>query len=440
VGARGATWLLLQESDGVREALVRLFAESAYLSDLLISHPELLDALVLRGRGGERPPRGLEELTAELLPELAARRDAQDAIIALRTFQVAELLRIGLCELSSALPAPGIACPFLSSLGGACVRGADFVAVREMRARHGEPLRADGTPLGRAILALGSLGSGWMTWGSDLDLAFVFEDPEAEGPSGPRDPRTWMPRWAQRVVTGLSTPTPEGRCYGVDLRLRPESGGAPVVVGISGFAAYYRERARPWERIALCRASVVAASDPGMAQRLHATLEEVTRCSPGAGSALVAEAREMRRRQQVEIARESDRRYALKTGTGGLSDVEFAVACLQMTRDPGSPSAFEPDPLRALHTLRDAGAVSPAEHAALAEGYCFLRRAEARLRLRAGQAADALEFPSAASSRVAAALGFPSADALAAGLRRTRASVAAAAGSLLRRAEAGGAA
>jgi len=424
VGARGTTYMLLHENPSVMETLVRLFASSAFLSELLVAHPELLDALVLRGRGGERDLRTADLLWEELRPQLEARPEGDDAMLALRTFHTTELLRVGLADLGDALPG-GVAGPPLTAIAVACVRGAHRLAHREMLPRHGDLPGAEGGTRPTAVLAFGSLGSGWMSYGSDLDLSFLYADGPDTPSTGsrPLDPRRWAARWSQRVVTALTAQTREGRCYEVDLRLRPDGNRGALVVPRSGFEAYYRDRAHPWERIALCRARVVSCSDPGFADDLDDALADARTLGPASGAAIVAEARRMRERQRTELAREIEGRMHLKTGRGGLTEVEFAVACTQVTRPPGHPATRIANPLEALQVLTETGDIAAARAEELAAAYRFMRQVESRLRLRSGRGDDVLDGRTPDAGQVAASLGLESADALLQRLRELRAAV-----------------
>jgi glutamate-ammonia-ligase adenylyltransferase len=436
VGARGTTYSLLAENPRVMRTLIRLFAESGYLSELLCAHPELLDALLLRGRGGAP---GAEALRKRLQEQLDAREDPDDAMLAMRTFHTAELLRIGLADLTRDPEDETLPCGPLTDLARACVHGAMEVATRRMLPRHGMLPAADGAARDLAVLGLGSLGSGWVTYGSDVDLVFLYaDDAEDRASTGPRslDPVTWTARWSQRVITALSAPTREGRCYAVDMRLRPDGSGGALVVPISGFAAYLRDRAKPWERIALCRASIAAASTPEVADAVAAALVQAHTSRPADPGEIVREVRRMRRRQRDELAGEGDGRLHLKTGLGGLTEVEFAVACVQTTRRPGHPAAGIADPLEALDVLTQTGDIAPQAAADLALGYRLLRRVEARLRLRSGRSANVLRFPSDEADRVAAALAMGPAAKLKATIDTHRDAIAAAAAQVLSRVEA----
>jgi len=410
-GARGTTYKLLYENPPVMETLVRLFADSAFLSELFIAHPELLDALVLRGQGGERLPRPADALSGELLGELELLGEGDDALSTLRTFHTVELLRIGLSDLGGSLPAPALANPWLSALAVACIRGAERVASRSMLQRHGALLGEDGSPCPLGVVGMGSLGSGWMTYGSDVDMVFVYGRGGAAATSSgdrPLDARVWTARWSQRLISALTVPTREGSCYSVDMRLRPHGQAGLVVVPLDGLISYYEHKARPWERIALCRASAVAASDEQYSERIEQALVGARRAARGGAAELVAEAREMRRRQRTELLSESAGSYDLKLGGGGLADVEFVAACAAASRPEGHLAPSLSDPVAALEALAEDGVLSRDELQALAGGYTFLRAAEGHLRLRSGRGVDRLEFAAPDAARVAHALDFAS--------------------------------
>ena len=423
VGARGTTYELLHENPHAMETLIRLFADSAFLSERFLSHPELLDTLVLRGRGGETRRRGADVLAGELLAELAG-RDEGERLLAMRTFLTTELLRIGLDDLAGALPSPGLPGPWITAAAEATIRGADLVARDAMASRHGVPRKRTGEPAARAIVGFGSLGSSWMSYGSDVDLVFVYDgDLLADSTDGrrPVDPRTWAARQAQRVVTALTAQTREGRCFDVDLRLRPGGGGGGVVVTLDGLGAWYRHRAELWERIAACRARVVAASDPAFGRAVQAALLDARHSTDAA--ATVAEARAMRRRQREELSGEGGARLNLKVGDGSIADVEFAVACAQLTARPDHPARTVADPREALLHLGAEGDLSPDAAGELASAYLFLRRVESTLRLRTGTDATRVDLDDPVADRVAAALGLGDRVALAAALGARRAVV-----------------
>lgn len=409
VGARGTMYELLHENPAVMETLVRLFADSPYLADRFIQHPELLDALVMRGRGGEVGPRGRDAILDDLMRELDGTEE-EAGLLALRTRQTIELLRIGLADLGGALP--GAPSPHLVALAEALLIGADRLASRAMAVRHGTLRTDDGVEVPRGIVGLGSLGSGWLTYGSDLDLILVSR---SEGESDGRrelDGRTFGARHVQRAVTALTASTREGTCYEVDLRLRPGGASGPLCTSIVGMERWYAEHAQPWERLMLSRSRLVWASTPAFGDEVAAALASARRGV--APRVLADEARRMRRRQQEELSAERARVLDLKLGPGGLTEIEFATAC----RQAGHPEAAGiADPVAAAAACGD---LDPGDASILARTYRFLRRVESVLRLRSGGGGH-LHLDSAEAPRIAAAVGFQAVDQLEGAVRSARA-------------------
>ena len=66
---------------------------------------------------------------------------------------------------------------------------------------------------------------------------------------------------------------------------------------------------------------------------------------------------------------------------GPVVDVEFLVQLFQLKYGRGRPDLRKPNTWEALEALRSAGLLSEEEHAALRDGYDFLRRVQSRLRI-----------------------------------------------------------
>lgn len=390
-GGRGTVWALLEENPRAAETLVRLFGASPLLGATFVRHPELLDALVLRGRGGDVPPREAEVLLADLDASHPVSGVEEDDLAALRTWQTVELLRIGLCDLSHSLPAapgdrPGEApLPhrWLSDVARTCVQRTTQLATELLIARHGALLDSDGAMVPMAVVGMGSLGSGWLTYGSDLDLILVHGDGArgSEGPQRPIDPTTWCARWGQRLLSILSVQTAEGRCYEVDLRLRPDGPAGPVATTLSAFGAYLRDGAKPWERIASCRARVVAATDPTFGATVDAAIVQARHLGPGWAATLHGESARMRALQRTELGPNPSPVARIKRSSGGLADLEFTIACAQLCAKEGSRASAQADPLRALDALTEDGLDERAA-TAVRGAFRHLRQVESQARLR----------------------------------------------------------
>jgi glutamate-ammonia-ligase adenylyltransferase len=111
-----------------------------------------------------------------------------------------------------------------------------------------------------------------------------------------------------------------------------------------------------------------------------------------------------------ELARESDARWDLKTGRGGLVDVEFVTEMLQLRHGHDHPAVRLRSTLDALDALRREGLLDDESHRTLVDGYRFLRRVESRLRIERDQAVHALDHDDPRIAALARRLGYEGED------------------------------
>ncbi len=371
-----ATYLgLLAENRPSLRRLLALFGASDLLSREFLLRPELLDRLL-----PQKPPPSVkdeEELAAELASRLEGEDDPERILSLACRFRNEELLRIGLLDLSGELSVDAVGRQ-LSALARALVGRTLALALAETTARWGAP----GAGSALSVLGMGSLGGEELSYGSDLDLVFLYEA-EGETSGGARGPvpvRELFARAAQRLIALLALPTPEGSLYRIDSRLRPSGNQGALVSSLSAFRDYHETRAALWERQALLKAAHCAgAREPfERARREVVWPPDPPPIDPVAAAAEIAR---LRRRMEAELAEESPGRYNPKLGRGGLVDVEFTVQYLQLVHGKGHPELQTPVTSEALRALRELGLVTPAVGEALSRGHAFLRRLESHLRI-----------------------------------------------------------
>jgi glutamate-ammonia-ligase adenylyltransferase len=220
---------------------------------------------------------------------------------------------------------------------------------------------------------MGKVAGREFTYHSDLDLIFLYQ--------GDAEEIVRVSRIGQRTISYLTTMTGAGVAYAVDTRLRPSGQQGMLVTSFAGFDQYQRERAETWEHLALLRARAIAG-DIADAQKL---LDRVRRTVVGSGRDPWPYIADLRGRVHTERASESQDSVPIKTGRGGLMDVDFLAAggVLEGGVDylPDYPSV--PSMLRGL----DLG--EPVN--GLLADYHTLRIVEARCRWVHGRAIEDLE-------------------------------------------------
>jgi glutamate-ammonia-ligase adenylyltransferase len=264
---------------------------------------------------------------------------------------------------------------YLSFLAEVLLEHAITVAKAELVARHGEP---GGPDTGFAVIGYGKLGGIELSYGSDLDLVFVYQggDGCTTGPK-PIDNIRFYTRLAQRVVHVLSTRMATGRLYEVDLRLRPHGESGLVAVSLQGFRQYQLESAWIWEHQALVRTRAVVG-DASLVHALTALRQEILTQSREIDN-LAAEVSAMRRRMLQEgsgrLATESGW-FDLKRDPGGIVDIEFVVQYLVLAHAHRFPALTRwSDNIRILDSLKETGVLPEEQANALVSAYLAYRSA-----------------------------------------------------------------
>jgi len=371
-GAGNTLFQMLNGNPGLRALLLKLCAGSDYLVSILIRNPGLLDWLTL--------PDVLlrevsdDELASELDWVLGRVDDPAKTISALCGLKNKELLRIGTRDLL------GLTDSFetfeaLTCLAEAILRRVLANVYGRRVARSGQPRTPDGDVSPFVILGLGKMGGRDLNFASDLDIVFVYgEDGTTDGDRQEGNLQFFV-AVAQGVTTALSEVTASGFLYQVDARLRPEGNSALMALSYEEYDRYLEKRAATWERFALSRARVVAG-DSSLGARTLARFESFV-----LGDGLDARARST----MVDIRGRMEKKegadvLSIKTGVGGIVDVEFIVQGLQVSYAKDNPGLRTPNTRSGLIKLRDAGLIEAEEAADLDENFTFLRTVEKVLR------------------------------------------------------------
>jgi glutamate-ammonia-ligase adenylyltransferase len=318
----------------------------------------------LFARLAELEPGSLERRAAELasveLPDPASARE--EFLDALRLLRRDEML-FAACAQFGGLASFDAVAPFLSQLAETCSQ-------RALAAAEGH---SPGESFVLAILGMGKLAGREFTYHSDLDVIFLFRDdiPDALPPS----------RIAQRWINTLATMTGAGYAYHVDSRLRPSGQQGALVTTDEAFARYQVEQAATWEHVALLRSRAIA----GGVERAQAALEDVRERIAREAANPWRYLADMRGRVVAERGVEDAKSAALKTGRGGIMDVEFLAAGALLERG----LQLRGSSLPAVPAMLRAAVQGPAVEAVLLD-YALLRRVEACARWLAGRAVESI--------------------------------------------------
>ena len=353
------------------EIAVQLFSTSQFFSELVIRDPSLLEWL-RAGADRREPAKLVDDLWAEIqrAPSDEARR------LTLRQFRLREILRIGYNDIVRDLPLELITLD-LAHLADACVEVAIRSARQVHEAKHGVPRGRDGQRARFVALALGKLGGEELNYSSDIDLIFVYD---AEGrTSGPKalSHAEFFARLGAEVVRTLSDHTSLGLAYRVDMRLRPEGQQGPLARSLATTLGYYQTSGRTWERQALIKCRPIAGDVDLGDDFLKAITPFVYRRY--LGGAEIGEIKAMKRRIEQRTVSAGTAAVEVKTGHGGIRDVEFVVQFLQLLHGGEYPEVRHANTSIALSRLEAVGCLTAEERGIMIDTYRFLRRVEHRL-------------------------------------------------------------
>jgi len=350
--SRTAYLAMLVEHPIILSQLTRLAEMSPWFTDRIAHHPLLLDELLDPRRLYAPLQRAdLETELASLLAPLAD-DDLEQQMERLRQFAQGNRLRVAAADLTDVIPLIVVS-DYLTQIAEVAVSRVLALAYEHLRAKHGRPggLAGDGSEF--LVLGYGKLGGIELGYGSDLDLVFLHGndavDAETRGEHRIADDQFYL-RLGQRIIHMMTTRTPSGQLYEVDMRLRPDGNTGMLVRSLTAFAHYQARNAWTWEHQALVRARPVAG-DRSLAERFDQVRREIL-CSQREPERLRTDVRAMRERMRKELDQTRNGWFDLKQGPGGIADIEFMVQYLVLRWAEQYPDlAAWTDNVRLLETL-----------------------------------------------------------------------------------------
>ena len=359
IGSRSSIYSVLLENPEICALLSKLFSTSAYLSAFLIKHPEYLDILTLRSVWKDY--KSSEEMMAELSDTVKKEPDFEGKLDSLRRFKHVETLKLSMMYLNGELE-PGYLGNYISMIADAVVNVGLEVALKEMK-----PAKSRKKEI--VVIGMGKLGGREMGYNSDLDVIFVYNGDDHE----------YYSKLGQKLISVLSIPTGEGFAFKIDMGLRPSGNAGALVSSLESFKNHHKKGAMLWERQALLKARVIAG-DKQLAKKVMSTIESFVYKQPLQDES-IKEISRLRKRMELELAKETKTKFNIKTGHGGLVDIDFIVQLLQLKHGAKLKIIRQTNTIEALASLFNEAIISESEFKTLDTGYKFLRRIENAVRL-----------------------------------------------------------
>lgn len=382
IAQRSAYMALLAEYPETLARVTRIVSASPWASQYLNRYPVLLDSLIEWHSLMEAidfadiEQQLTRELDASVLPD--GRPDVEKQMNLMRDIQHQVSFQLLAQDLEGRLTVEALA-DRLSELADLLLAETIRRAWPLVQPRGAAGEAADElAPPRFAIIAYGKLGGKEIGYASDLDLVFLYDDPDD-------DAAERYVKLGRRMVSWLSTMTSSGRLYEIDLRLRPDGDAGLLAVSLEGFARYQREHAWIWEHQAITRARF-CAGDAELGERFEAIRREILlrEREPAQLRAAVKEMREKIRAGHPNHSGDFD----LKHDAGGMVDIEFVTQYLVLLHAREHPELLgNLGNIALLGLAAKAGLIPEKLAVQVAEAYRVLRRRQHALRLQGAEKA-----------------------------------------------------
>ncbi len=377
IAKRSVYLVLLKENVEALQRLIELCHVSAWLADMLVKYPALLDQLLDEASLYSPLEADALQHEAHLILEHASldgSLDEEEFMNTLRQWRHAQVFKVAAADVTGNVAVTEVS-NYLTWIAEAVLKTVVECAWRLMQQKNGLPggMDADNARNPFMVLGYGKLGGIELGYGSDLDVVFVYEgvksSDQAVSPSGKSlDNSMYFIRMGQKVISLMTTMMPAGILYEVDTRLRPNGASGMMVVDLDGYQNYLKNKAWVWEHQAFVRVRAVTGDAQSIAHFNRFKVEFLQQKREV--KIIQQEVVEMRQKMMDELDKSSDTVFDLKQGRGGIVDIEFMMQFLVLSYAPQYPALCQfSDNLRILETVATAQLLTQQETDDLLDAY-----------------------------------------------------------------------
>lgn len=380
--------VMLIESKGALQRLVKMATVSPWICEELTHYPVLLDEFL--SMDFELPKRqDLEDSLRQQLLRIEIDQ-VEDQMRVLRLFKKSNVLAVAASDVLAESPLMKVS-DALTDIAEVSVKATLNLAYQMIAKKHGYPLDANGQRcsldhIAFTVVGYGKVGGIELGYGSDLDLVFIHYMDEQADTDGAKaiSGFEFAMRVAQKFMSLMTTQTLDGRVYEIDTRLRPSGEAGLLVTSLKAFEQYQLKSAWVWEHQALVRARSIAGE-----QTLRDTFESL-RCQiltlPRDEQTVRQEVLNMRQKMKDHLGSSKEQKkhgiFHLKQDAGGIVDIEFMAQYVVLAWSGTNPDlAHYSDNVRILEDAKKAGCLSSDDVSALIQAYLSERAESHRLAL-----------------------------------------------------------
>ncbi len=363
---------LFHSNPELLELIAEIMGRYPYLAEKLSRNPALLDYVLSPEFYLDMPDK--EQLKKKMEQNLAHARDYQDALDITRRWTKDRQFRIGVQLLKNQIT-PTLAASHLSNIADTALSLLLERTAQDFAEKQGVIKDSE-----FAIVAMGKLGGQELTFGSDLDLVFIYDAKNDEALSNgisPLSVNEYFLRLSRRFIAAITSLTTEGKLYEIDVRLRPSGQDGPVASSLKAFGLYYESSAWIWEYMALTRARVIAGPE-SLARKIRQVVTSKI-CKERDPNELALEIDEMH--EKIADQHGSENPFEVKYARGGLIDLEFILQYMQLAHSHKYPELIEGNIRLAINKLETRNLLPPTTIASLKDAAEILLNTQCVLRL-----------------------------------------------------------
>ncbi|AXY61103.1 MULTISPECIES: bifunctional [glutamate--ammonia ligase]-adenylyl-L-tyrosine phosphorylase/[glutamate--ammonia-ligase] adenylyltransferase [Acinetobacter] len=380
--------VMLIESKGALQRLVKMATVSPWICEELTHYPVLLDEFL--SMDFELPKRkDLEDSLRQQLLRIEL-DEVEDLMRVLRLFKKSNVLTVAASDVLAESPLMKVS-DALTDIAEVSVNATLQLAYQITAKKHGYPVNADGQrcsldQLAFSVIGYGKVGGIELGYGSDLDLVFIHYMDEQSDTDGmkPISSFEFAMRVAQKFMSLMTTQTLDGRVYEIDTRLRPSGEAGLLVTSLKAFEQYQLKSAWLWEHQALVRARSIAGAKDLIEKFESLRCQILTQ--PREEAHVREEVLKMRQKMKDHLGsskeQQKDGIFHLKQDAGGIVDIEFMAQYAVLAWSGSNPDlAHYSDNVRILEDAAKAGCLSSDDATALIQAYLSERAESHRLAL-----------------------------------------------------------
>ena len=380
--------VMLIESKGALQRLVKMATVSPWICEELTHYPVLLDEFL--SMDFELPKRkDLEDSLRQQLLRIEIDQ-MEDQMRVLRLFKKSNVLTVAASDVLAESPLMKVS-DALTDIAEVSVIATLNLAYQITAKKHGYPLDAEGQRcsmdhIAFAVIGYGKVGGIELGYGSDLDLVFIHYIDEQSDTDGLKaiSGFTFAMRVAQKFMSLMTTQTLDGRVYEIDTRLRPSGEAGLLVTSLKAFEQYQLKNAWVWEHQAIVRARSIAG-ESSLREKFE-QLRRVILTLPRDEHKVREEVLNMRQKMKDHLGSSKEQKkdgiFHLKQDAGGIVDIEFMAQYVVLAwSGTNADLAHYSDNVRILEDAAKARCLSSDDASALIQAYLSERAESHRLAL-----------------------------------------------------------